>query len=185
MKFLKSLGIFLLAVASCAAAAPTDKPTTESVEKLLHVMKADEMMTTMQKSMKGMLDQMYSNPALVGELTPEKKAAIAKIEDKMVADMNGFLSWDNVKEITINAYQASFTQKEVDAITAFYQTPEGQSIVTKLPAVMQSAMVQMQAKIQPMLQKMVADARASAAQLKAGNLAVDPSAAPAQVGTGS
>jgi hypothetical protein len=45
-----------------------------------------------------------------------------------------------MKAVMTNALVTNFTAKELDALTAFYSSPEGKSIMTKMPVYMAQIM---------------------------------------------
>jgi len=47
----------------------------------------------------------------------------------------------------------SFTQDELDGITAFYKTTAGQALIKKTPVVMQNVMAEVQGLMRPSLEK--------------------------------
>ena len=56
--------------------------------------------------------------------------------------MNRIMDRINLEELTINALVKHFTVKEINAMTAFYGSPEGQSILRKFPVYMKEIMPQ-------------------------------------------
>jgi hypothetical protein len=54
----------------------------------------------------------------------------------------------------VRVYQKTFTQQEIDGMLAFYKTPAGQAVISKMPAAMQNTMNEMQQLMGPVMQKM-------------------------------
>lgn len=48
---------------------------------------------------------------------------------------------DEINRLVIPIYEKIFTDREIAAMLTFYRTPEGQSIIGKMPSVMQESMV--------------------------------------------
>ena len=69
------------------------------------------------------------------ELTPEQKAAMQKAQDEAHALVNQQLGWDSVKPEFIAAYADAFTDDELKGLVAFYNSPLGQKLIEKQPAV--------------------------------------------------
>ncbi|HET9329084.1 MAG TPA: DUF2059 domain-containing protein, partial [Steroidobacteraceae bacterium] len=67
----------------------------------------------------------------------------------------------------ISVYQKTFTQKEVEGMKAFYRTPTGQSVIAKMPMVMQQTMQTMQGRMADTIPKIQEIQKDLAAQLKA------------------
>jgi hypothetical protein len=94
------------------------------------------------------------------DLSANQKAAIDKFRAKFDLTVKQELAFNKVKDIYQQSYRETFTQEEVDAITAFYKSPAGKAITEKYPTAMQKANNLMQARIGPLtakLQKMSDD----------------------------
>lgn len=50
-------------------------------------------------------------------------------------------SADALVATIVPIYERNFTDAEIDAMIAFYQTPEGQSVIAKMPAVLAESML--------------------------------------------
>ena len=71
-----------------------------------------------------------------------------------MAGIKEVLDWNKLEPMYVRVYQKSFTQGEVDGLIAFYKTPTGQALLTKMPVVMQNTMSEVQEMIKPMMQRM-------------------------------
>lgn len=58
------------------------------------------------------------------------------------------VSWAKLKPMTMDVYMRQFTEAEISAMLAFYQTDEGQSILKKMPQVTQESMILSQTMMQ-------------------------------------
>ena len=72
---------------------------------------------------------------------------------KMIAMVDGMLNWDALLPMYLRIYRESFTQDELDGMTAFYKTPAGQAVVRKMPVVMQRVFGEMQVMLKPMQER--------------------------------
>ena len=72
---------------------------------------------------------------LLKVIPPEHHAAFRE-------SMNRMMDRINLEELTINAVVKHFTVKEINAMTAFYGSPEGQSILRKFPVYVKEIMPQ-------------------------------------------
>jgi hypothetical protein len=63
----------------------------------------------------------------------------AAIEQKISQILSQRLSWDRLKPDFVKNYADAFTEEELDAVLAFYKSPAGQAMVTKIPDVMSKA----------------------------------------------
>jgi len=64
------------------------------------------------------------------------------------------LDWTKLEPMYIRIYQKTFSQEEVDGMIAFYKTPGGQAVVSKMPTAMQNTMDEMQQMMAPVMQSM-------------------------------
>lgn len=149
---------------SVVAAVP---PTKESVERLLND-------ANVQRNLQLLLHQMDTvsrsamSRALRGQkLTPDARQLAEKLEAKTMADMKDALSWSKMKGLYIQAYSETFTQKEIDGLIDFYESPAGKAFVAKMPEVMNKTSALMQERIGPMLKRLQNDIRESILEIKA------------------
>ena len=63
------------------------------------------------------------------------------------------LDWSKLEPMYTRVYQKSFTQTEVDNLIAMYKTPGAQTLLNKMPIVLQNTMVEMQQLMKPVLQR--------------------------------
>ena len=105
--------------------------------------------------MDGVMKQ-ASNQVLQGQnLTPERQAIMDRMLDKMAAVSRDMLDWEALKPVFLRVYRQSFSQEDIDGMIAFYKTPAGQSMLSKMPLVMQNMMAEMGQMMKPMQQKMM------------------------------
>jgi hypothetical protein len=96
---------------------------------------------------------------------------VQKDIDRRQAEVAGFmkelLDWNKLEPMYVRIYQKTFSQQEVDGMIAFYNTPAGQAVVTKMPAVMQNTMDEMLQMMTPVMQKMQRMQQDVVAEMKA------------------
>lgn len=146
-----------LAVATSFASAQAAPPTQQQVEKLLDAMEAqkvvDQMIPAMMQQAGGMVDQMLATESAT-TADRERAQGLMKSQEQHLREM---LAWNNLKPIYIKVYTDTLSDKEVLAMTRFYQSPEGRSVMQKLPQIMQRSMVEMQPLLESSIQKMTQD----------------------------
>jgi uncharacterized protein len=86
-------------------------------------------------------------------VTPEIQKDIDKRQTEMMDVVKKVLDWEKLEPMYVRVYQKSFTQGEVDGLVAFYKTPTGQALLTKMPVVMQNTLNEVQQMMQPMMQR--------------------------------
>lgn len=122
------------------------------VEELLVAMKADGMMDAIYGQMNGMINQMQAQMQIKDSERAELEAFNAKVVKLVTEEM----SWDKLKEPTIDIYVKHFSEKELADMLAFYQSETGKAMVEKMPALMQESMQMTMAIAQQMMPKIQA-----------------------------
>lgn len=125
-------------------AANSNTPTKKAVEKLLKISDAEEVFN-LQDELKTIMDQFYAMPGI----DESGKVMISRYEKRIAKIIKDSLSWDKVKSLMIDVYTKNYTADEIEAMTQFYQTKEGRSILKKQNSVMQ--------KINTVIDKKVAE----------------------------
>ena len=154
--------IRLLAVlAALAFALPAFAQTasTASVERLLAITRTAAMIDAAYASAQQMLTQSMRQGA-GNDVTPEQQARMDEVTQRSMATLREELSWPRLRPDFIRMYQDAFTEQEVRAAIAFYESPEGQSMLSKMPALMQRSMGLMQSRVQALMPRLQADAEA-------------------------
>src|SRR6266480_253194 len=141
-------------VGLCVIFAADNPPSEASIKQLLEAGQAYKLVDTMSTQMLGYMKQIMQQATQGERVTPEIQKHIDSFEAEMAAALREVLDWDKLEPMYVRVYQKSFTQGEVDGLTAFYKTPIGQALLTKMPAVMQNTLNEMQQMMQPMMQRM-------------------------------
>lgn len=146
----------LAAVISCACAHAAP-PSQQQVETLLDAMEAqkviDQVIPAMMQQSTGMVDQMLTKE----NASAEDRARAQRLMQSQEQNLRDMLAWDKLKPIYVKVYTDTLSDKEVQAMTLFYQSPEGRSVMQKLPQIMQRSMVEMQPLLESSMRKMTQD----------------------------
>lgn len=148
-----AISFALFAIAAIAYAAP---PNTDSLDELFAITKVNRMTEAMLSSADGFMKQSMREAFKGQNFTPEQQKFVDTATTKIMSVMKEELSWSAMRPIYIQIYQETFTQEEVDGLIAFYKTPVGNAVVEKMPVAMQKSMILMQARMEPLLQKVKA-----------------------------
>jgi len=161
-----ALCVFLAAPVLANDAPPSD----ESIQALLDLTDAKQLIAGVQTqllaTMEGTMQQSIQQALKGRALTPRQQAIVDATKAKMVAILDDMLSWDKLQPMYFRLYRQSFTQDDVDGITAFYRTPPGQAMLTKMPLLMRNMMGEMQSMYQPVQQRIMEVAQDAARQLQ-------------------
>jgi uncharacterized protein len=155
------------AVTLAAYGAEADKPPSEqSIRELLAVMQSHNMIDTMMRQMDANFGSMMKQ-SMAGRQLSEREQQIADdAHAKIQALLRQTLQWNNFEPLMIHVYQSTFSQKDVDGMTAFYKTPTGQAVIAKMPMVVQQTMQAMQERTASLLPQIQQIQRDMATQMK-------------------
>jgi hypothetical protein len=134
----------------CPIFAADTPPSDASIQELFTVMQTHKLLDGMMGQMDGLLRKSVQQ-SLAGRPVD---AGEQKILDEQIGKMNQLLqralAWQTMEPTYAAIYKKSLSQKEVDDMVAFYKSPSGQAVVTKMPVLMQQAMQMTQEKISVM-----------------------------------
>jgi hypothetical protein len=162
MKRIPILALSLTLVSVLRAADPVTGPDPVNIDlahQVIKAMHADRMFDQMSAQMQQMAAQSVN--ANSANMTPEQKAIAAKVTSQVMA-----LSMDTAKGLLSKMdviYAEVYSEAELKAMKAFFESPEGMSMLQKQPQIMQKFMPYiraMQQELGPKIQKITEDARA-------------------------
>jgi len=152
---------------SPGSGATSDMPGEASIKQLLETAQVHKLLDSVMTQMDTMLQQTIRQVTQGRKVSPKIQKDIDQRQAEMVAMLKDMLDWKKLEPMYVRVYQKSFTQQEVDGMIAFYRTPAGQAVITKMPVVMQNTMNEMQEMMTPVIQKMQKMQQDVTAELKA------------------
>ncbi|MEK8034912.1 DUF2059 domain-containing protein [Ideonella sp. DXS29W] len=157
------IALLLSACASLVNAAPA---SVESVETLLVLTKAQELVDSANSNVESSIRQ--GMLAAVGgtELNAEQKELLEALPPKLVAAIQPEFSWQVLKPDFARLYSESFSQEEVDGMIQFYKSPLGQALIAKMPSVLNRSMQLTQARLGAAMPNLQAAVAAAIAEVK-------------------
>jgi hypothetical protein len=158
--------LLLLAVLTFPLSAPAAPPSDQSISQLLQLTKVDKQMDSVFTQMDGMMKASIQQATKGKPLSADEQAILDRQQAKMAGIMKEELSWEKTKDLYVQAYRETFSQEEIDGLIAFYQTPVGQSFVSKQPELMKRTMTIMQQRMAPMMQRIQKMSEETALELK-------------------
>jgi uncharacterized protein len=169
----------LFASTSFAQQSAADAPASkEDIERYLDAMHSRDMMKSMMEVMTKQMHRIVHEEA---QKQPNLPADFEARADKTMDDMLKDLPINELIEAMIPAYQKHMTKGEVDALVAFYSTPDGQKFLKDLPAMTADAMQAATGVMQSMMAKMQERLQSEMAQMQKesdGNSKPQPQSAP-------
>ena len=139
--------------ASPIPVATSDTPSEASVKQLLEAAQVHKLLDSIMTQMDSLLQQTIRQTTQGRKVPPKIQKDIEKRQAEMMAMVKDILDWKKLEPMYMRVYQKSFTQQEVDGMIAFYQTPAGQAVISKMPLVMQNTMNEMQELMGPVVKK--------------------------------
>ena len=158
--------LLLLAVLTFSLSTPAAPPSDQSINQLLQLTKVDKHMDSVLTQMEGAMKASLQQATKGKPLSAEEQAVLDRQQAKMAGIMKEELSWDKVKDQYVQAYREMFSQEEIDGLIAFYQTPAGQSLVSKQPELAKRTMAILQQRMAPVMQRIQKMSEETALELK-------------------
>ncbi|SRR6266516_2764370 len=134
--------------------ATESSPSEASIKQLLEAGQVHKLIDTTIAQMDSYMKQVMQQVTQGQRITPEIQKDIDRRQAEMMAAIKEVLDWNKLEAMYVRVYQKSFTQGEVDGLIAFYKTPTGQALLTKMPVVMQNTLNEVQQMMKPMMQRM-------------------------------
>ncbi len=142
--------------AAATATVTTESASTADVDRLLRVMDMKTMMTGMMQQMSAAQNKMVVD-TFGKDLSDAERAKMQNLLAKNNAIVQKHMAWNVLEPVIRKVYGAVFSKAEVQAMTAFYASPEGASILKKSPQAMALTMQE----IQPIIAAAMAEIKAS------------------------
>ena len=164
--------IFGVAILQCCFVLPVcfaaDSTASEtSIRQLLEVMHVKALLDSMSTQMDGLMKNAMTQVTQGQQVTPEIQKEIEQLQGDVKAQMKSVLDWNKLEPMYVRIYQKSFNQQEIDGMLAFYKTPTGQSVLNKMPLVLQNTMAEVQQMLQPTMLQFQQKEREIAAKIQA------------------
>ncbi len=148
------LAALLAMSAPFAHAAP---PSDAQVDQLLEVMRARQTIEVMLPQIGDMQQRMVEQMTAGQPLTEQQRRDLQRIIDRTSIGIRDSLSWDKLQPLYRDIYRQTFSAQDMDAMIDFYGSSAGQSLLDKMPQLMQNTMGAMQKVIVPMVDQMQRD----------------------------
>ena len=151
MNALGSVSIILLLGSSAVIAAPA---SDSAIKQLLVVTQAQKLMDGTRAQFDTLMVNVVQQELKGKTPTPQQQQAIEKMRKKIVEVMQAELAWEKIEPLYLRLYKESFTEEEIGGMLAFYKTPAGQAVITKMPVLMQKTMFELQKMVSGMVPRM-------------------------------
>jgi hypothetical protein len=146
--------LIILSVCCLTLHAADTVPSEASVQELLNLTQAQKLMDNMLPQMDSMMVNAMQQALRGQDVSPDAQKKLEKARADAMATMKEELSWTKLQPLYIRVYQKSLTQDEVNGMIAFYKSPPGQAVITKMPVIMQNTMTELQTMMGPTMQRL-------------------------------
>lgn len=162
-KLLIPVALFASAVA-CAQQISTAKLAL--AEKTLGAMQMEKQMAktmdAMSAGMAGMTKNMLAKMPKDKAPGPEAMEMAERSQKRTMSLIKTEMSWEKLKPAFVKIYAETYSEAEMKAMIAFYESPEGRSILDKTPIVAAKSMQVTQGVMAGLMPKIMAQAEADA-----------------------
>jgi len=140
---------------SCSATfAQSTVPSEASIKQLLELTQQsrkviDSATAQMDRLMTSAIEQVTKGE----KLSPDAQKMVDQDKSEIAKLIHDTLDYDKLLPMDVRIYQKSFTQAEVDGLIAFYKTPAGQALLSKMPVVVENTFAEMRTMITPITQR--------------------------------
>lgn len=153
----KLLTVIILGLAVMSSTVQAAPPSSAQIERLLQVMEAQKIVDQMIPAMMQQSRMMVEQNLAKSDTSEADKARANQVMASQEASLRAMLSWTNLKPVYLRVYSDTLSAEEVLAMTRFYESPEGRSVMQKMPQILQRTMVELQPLTQSAMEKMMAD----------------------------
>jgi hypothetical protein len=150
----------LLVLAAASAPVLAAAPTDGDINRLLSASRAQSMIDTMLPQIEAMQQQQFQQVAAQRQLNAQQQEQLQRIQARTSQTLRQALSWQQLRPMYVDLYKKTFSKEDVLAMAEFYESPAGQSLLDKTPALMQNVMVAIQARMQPLFADLQKDLEA-------------------------
>jgi len=147
----------LLALACAPATLLAAPPSEADINRLLSASRAQTMMDTLLPQILQMQQQQIEQFAAQRPLDARQQDQLRRIQARSSEAVRQVASWQQLRPMYVDLYKQTFTREEVLAMAEFYESPAGQGLLDKTPALMQNVMAAMQQRMQPVMQALASD----------------------------
>ncbi|MBC3875154.1 DUF2059 domain-containing protein [Undibacterium flavidum] len=166
---MKKFSIALLFLFNLAAfpASAADAPASDaSIKQLIEITNSKKMLDGLMPQMDAMMKSSMQQALAGNKMTAEQEAVVLEMQKELATLLKNEMTWETIEPMFLEIYKKSFTQKEIEGMLSFYQSPAGQAVIKKMPLVMQMTMQMMERRMAVMMPKLEKISAESVEKLK-------------------
>lgn len=154
LRFSAFCAAFLLA---CSTQVLADaKSHAADAERFLQLARADKLAVPVYAQVQQMFAQRFAESAA----PQSKQALLESYQAKANVALDKAVGWDKIKPDMVKLYTDNFNEQELKDLISFYQSPLGQKVLQKMPALTEQSARLTQSKLEtavPAVNKLLAD----------------------------
>jgi len=104
----------------------------DAARELMRVSGTEQIMTQMQLQ----IESMFLNISSDAEYNEAQQKIVARYRGEVAALLKDEMIWEKIEGDVVELYVQSFSEDELKELIAFYKTPLGQKMISKMPEVM-------------------------------------------------
>ena len=138
-----------------ALAAQAEPASEAAVQELLKISRAESMMTAASANLEQQMRDTMGSMLAQEKLTPAQRDAVTRVVPARVSELiSKAMDWPAVEKDMVQVFRDNFTEEEVVGQIAFYRSSVGQSVLDKMPVVMQQSTELAMRRMQTVLPQM-------------------------------
>jgi hypothetical protein len=126
-------GLLVLACPTLAQADDASKAV--KIEEMLALTHADRIVAQMQAQMQPLMADTIKKMNLPDDAQPMAE----EMQKSLTEWISSKLSWERMKPLYVKIYADTLTEEEISGAIEFYKTPAGQSLLNKMPMILQKS----------------------------------------------
>lgn len=154
-RFFTLCGALLLALGSAQVNAASGKHAANA-ERFLQLAQAERLTVPVYAQVQQMFAQRFAET----QAPQSKQALLERYQAKANAALDKAIGWDKIKPDLTDLYASQFSEQELEQLIAFYESPLGRKVLTKLPELNARSAQLTQKKLEavvPEVNKLLAD----------------------------
>nr|WP_298138288.1 DUF2059 domain-containing protein [uncultured Pseudomonas sp.] len=150
-------GLCAAALLSCSVPVLADSNShAADAERFLQLAHADKLVVPVYAQVQQMFAQRFAE----SHAPKNKQALLESYQAKANIALDNAVGWDKIKPDMVKLYTSNFSEAELKELIAFYESPLGQKVLLKVPALTAQSARLTQSKLEqavPEVNKLLAD----------------------------
>jgi hypothetical protein len=109
-------------------------PSADAIREFFTVIKLDDLLNEYLDLKLSSFDAKVQGMRPKGRVTPIQERVVSEFAEQARSVLSEELGVDHIQSILVDVFQQSFSEQDVDALTAFYRTKSGKAVIAELPS---------------------------------------------------